>query len=379
MIDSRPFRPTYHVSKAALALLAAAAVAGGCAAATPHEDFAWPPPPEKARIQYVRSIQSGNDLDPGFWGRLLQILIPRDTSALIKSPTGLAVSHDGKRLYVACGSASRIVRIDLTENTVTNLTASTKPHPGSMVSVALDDDENLYVSDRSAIFVLDRNGKFLRKFGAETLKVPTQLAIDRKAQQLYVLSGTTSARYEHTVEVFSLKGEHLRTIGKRGGDKGDFNFPTYLAVAPDGSLYVSDMLNFRVQVFDREGKFQSTFGVLGTGGAGAFDKIKGIAFDTFGNIYVADAQQGVHVLNPSRQPLLLFGNPPIVNTSNAIAVGPDNHIFVSDFGLNRVSEFRLVNTTAEDSFVKTPVKDEAKPAPAPEPAPVQPPAGPTAN
>ena len=83
------------------------------------------------------------------------------------------------------------------------------------------------------------------------------------------------------------------------------------------------------------------------------DKIKGLAFDTFGNLYVADAQQGVHILNPNRQPLMIFGGQPLVNTPNAIAIDPRNHIFVSDFGLNRVHEFRLVNTTAEDSFLKT--------------------------
>jgi sugar lactone lactonase YvrE len=392
MIHPRPLPTTRRAHAIVATLLVAAAFAGGCAA-TQREHFVWPPPPEKARVEYVRSIQSAGDLDPGFWRRLLQILIPSDVGAL-KSPTGLALSPDGKRLYVACGSASRIVRIDLAQGTLTHVTASTKPHPGSMVSVAVDDAENLYVSDRSsnAIVVLDRDGRFLRKFGGDTLKIPTQLAIDRKAQLLYVLSGATSAQNEHSVEVFSLKGEHLRTIGKRGGAQGDFNFPTYLAVAPDGLLYVSDMLNFRVQVFDREGKFQSAFGTLGTGGAGAFDKIKGLAFDSFGNIYVADAQQGVHVLNPSRQPLLMFGGAPLINTPNAIAVTPDNHIFVSDFGLNRIHELRLVNTAAEDSFLKAPVKDEAKAAPvkdagkagdngddsgpasAPTPTPPQPPA-----
>jgi sugar lactone lactonase YvrE len=380
MTDSRPSLPFLHEPRGWLALFAAVAVVSGCAGAQ-REHFAWPQPPDKARVEYVRSLQSGNDLDPGFFGRLLQILVPRDSGAAVKAPTGLALSPDGKRLYVACGSASRIVRVDLAENTMTQVTSSTKPHPGSMVSVAVDDAEDLYVSDRTqnAIVVLDRNGKFLRKFGAETLKVPTQLAIDRKAQLLYVLSGATSAQSEHTVEVYSLKGEHLRTIGRRGSDQGDFNFPTYLTVAPDGALYVSDMLNFRVQIFDREGKFQSAFGTLGTGGAGAFDKIKGLAFDSFGNLYVVDAQQGVHIFNPSRQPLMLFGGAPLINTPNAIAITPDNHIFVSDFGLNRVHELKLVNTSAEDSFLKAPVKDEAKPAPAAEPAPVQPSAGPTGN
>ncbi|HSN15565.1 MAG TPA: SMP-30/gluconolactonase/LRE family protein [Anaeromyxobacteraceae bacterium] len=369
MIHSRPFRPTLHATASVLAVAAAASLAGGCAGARPRDHFVWPPPPEKARVEYVRSIQSAGDLDPGFWRRFLQILIPSDVGAL-KSPTGLALSPDGKRLYVACGSSSRIVRVDLAQGTLTHVTASTKPHPGSMVSVAVDDAENLYVSDRSSnsVVVLDRDGRFLRKFGGETLKIPTQLAIDRKAQLLYVISGATSAQSEHSVEVFSLKGEHLRTIGKRGGDQGNFNFPTYLSVGPDGLLYVADMLNFRVQIFDREGKFQSSFGQIGTGGAGAFDKIKGLAFDSFGNLYVVDAQQGVHVLNPARQPLLMFGGAPLINTPNAIAVTPDNHIFVSDFGLNRIHELKLVNTTADDSLPRVRAADDTKPAPAAAPA-----------
>ena len=49
-----------------------------------------------------------------------------------------------------------------------------------------------------------------------------------------------------------------------------------------------DSMNFRVQIFDAEGKFIKKFGEVGTG-YGQFSKPKGIAVDSEGHIYVVDS------------------------------------------------------------------------------------------
>jgi DNA-binding beta-propeller fold protein YncE len=318
------------------------------------------------RIKYTGSIQSEDDLKPTFFRRLLQALIPHGAS-VVTSPTGIALSPDEQRLYVACGAQGRITVIDLKEQGVTHFSLSGKDLPASTPGVALDADENVFISDRLAnsIYVFDKRGSFIRKFGKEKLISPTSIAFDRKGQVLYVISGGSGREHPHTVEAFSRTGEHIRTLGgERSEQPGRFNFPQHLTVAPNGDLWVSDMLNFRVQVFDPEGRQKQSFGRLGTGGAGAFDKIKGIAFDTFGNIYVVDGQQGVHIFNPQLAPLLLFGGPPITNVLGGIVIDSKNQIFVTDFGLNRVHRFQLVNTEAKDSYT---------PAPAPPSPPASPP------
>jgi DNA-binding beta-propeller fold protein YncE len=357
--------PRAHGS-GALAILAAVALCAGCAS-RPKIEAKWPPPPDKARIEYVRAFRTGDDLDPGFGRRFLNALFPRDPGAVVVSPSGLALSPDEKRLYIATGGRARIVVVDRESRKMGAFPASGAK---TTIAVGVDAQENVYVADRlgNAVFVYDRGGGLLRKFGMEVLDGPTALAVDPRGQQVYVVSAAASGKGNHRIEVFSLAGKHLRTMGKRGDGPGEFNFPTSLFVAPDRNLYVSDMLNFRVQVFDPDGQMVGSFGQLGNGMVGAFDKIKGVAFDSFGNVYVVDSMQGVHILNASHQPLMLFGGPPFMATPGPIVIDSKNRIFVSDFSANVVHEFQLVNTTAADSYEGGKRPMIAPPAPAASPS-----------
>jgi DNA-binding beta-propeller fold protein YncE len=333
-------------------LLLASLLAGGCASVQPRPKYVWPPAPEQTRIEYVRSLHSQDDANTSLARRILSALLPHDSGSIIKTPTGIALSPDDRYLFVACAASGRIVRIDLKEDRFTSFGAGGRDkRPVVPYGVAVDGAGKVYVTDRtgSAVYVFEPDGRFAKKFGGGRLERPTDIAIDRVAQQVYVVSGATSNEAEHRIEVFSLGGDHVRTIGKRGANDGEFNFPTGMAVGPDGTLYVDDMLNFRVQSFTRDGRFSTSFGRIGVGGPGTFDKIRGVAFDTFGNIYVVDARQGVHILNANRQALLLFGQPPFMTVPGPIAIDGRNHIFIADFGQDGVHEYRLVNTTAADS------------------------------
>jgi len=68
-------------------------------------------------------------------------------------------------------------------------------------------------------------------------------------------------------------------------------------------------LNNRVEIFDADGKFISTFGKNGDG-PGYLARPKGIAVDGDGHIWVMDAvQQRVQVFNREGQLLIYFGEP----------------------------------------------------------------------
>lgn len=56
----------------------------------------------------------------------------------------------------------------------------------------------------------------------------------------------------------------LSTWGKPGQAQGDFNRAEGIAIGPGDQVYVADSCNHRIQVFDRDGRFQRTYGVAGT-------------------------------------------------------------------------------------------------------------------
>jgi tripartite motif-containing protein 71 len=100
------------------------------------------------------------------------------------------------------------------------------------------------------------------------------------------------------VSVISPNGQLLRRWGRPGSGPGEFKFvaldpapPTWLhakiAVGADGSVFVSDSGNYRVQVFSSDGRFARQFGSFGNG-KGQFLLPFDLVVDGAGNAYVLD-------------------------------------------------------------------------------------------
>lgn len=113
-----------------------------------------------------------------------------------------------------------------------------------------------------------------------------------------------------------------------------------------------------MQKFDANGQFLTSFGQLGNNW-GEFDKPKGVALDSFGNVYVVDSGwSNVQIFNPKGQILLFFGGrgpvPGMLKNPISIAIDKQNRIYVGDYLNHRVAVYELVNTKADDSFLKPP-------------------------
>src|SRR5207248_2424334 len=139
-------------------------------------------------------------------------------------------------------------------------------------------------------------------------------------------------------------------------------FPTFVAVSPDG-VFVADTMNARVVEVDKEGKFIRQIGERGDR-FGQFDKPKGVATDSFGNLYVVDSFfSAIQIFNRDAKLLLFFAgpgdSPGFLANPAGIAIDAQNRIYVAN-GLNfRVDVYQLVNTSAEDGlcvFCHTPHK-----------------------
>jgi len=112
--------------------------------------------------------------------------------------------------------------------------------------VALDNQGKVYVADRanSRIQVFDRQGRFLAKW--TEAGQPWGLAYAEKENAIYVCDGLNN----RVVKV-SMEGNILGTLGGFGKAPGKFDFPHHLAVDSEGSLYVVEIKNWRVQKFAR--------------------------------------------------------------------------------------------------------------------------------
>lgn len=339
-------------------------VLAGCATApAPQKEtkMVWPPPPQPARIQFVRNVTSEKDLssDTTFSENLAAFLTgEKMPSGRIAEPVGLAISDDGDRLYVADLMQAAVFRFDFKAKKFTKF-----GEVGVPSGIALDAEERLYVVDTAEkkVGVFGRDGKRLSEFADPALTRPNGLAIDKARGRIYVVDTGDRDAKEQNVKIYDLRGKRIGAIGGApGGGFGEFSYPTYVTVDTGGNVYVSDTLNSRVQKFSPEGKFLTSFGQLGSNW-GEFDKPKGVAVDSFGNVYVVDSGwSNVQIFNPTGQILLFFGGrgpvPGMMKNPLALAIDKNNRIYVGDYLNHRIGVYELVNTTAADSFLKPPAK-----------------------
>jgi DNA-binding beta-propeller fold protein YncE len=308
----------------------------------------------------VRVVSSPRDLDgyeqPSNWDRFVSFLLgARTKSHRIVHPADVEVSSDGSTIYVSDFAQGVVHVFDLVGGTGRTLGDGKLARPFGVVP---DSAGNIYVVEQAKpqIRFMSPNGETIRILRSDQLVRPTDLVLDEERGRLYVADPSRQKSPDHYVRILDLEGNYLGEIGRgRGVDEGFLLFPTYLALGPDGNLYVSDTMNARVSVFDPDGGFVRTIGNRGDG-FGQFDKPKGLAFDEFGNLYVVDSSwSNVQIFGPQDDVLLYFGGrggyPGLLRNPTAIAVSQKGHaIYVGDYLNHRISVYRLVNTGPDDGL-----------------------------
>jgi DNA-binding beta-propeller fold protein YncE len=110
--------------------------------------------------------------------------------------------------------------------------------------VALDKQGRVYVADRTnnRIQVFDLNGKFLAKW--TDVGQPWGLAYAEKENALYMADGENNR-----VVKLNTEGQILGQLSSFGKAPGKLDFAHHLAIDSDGSIYVAEIKNWRVQKF----------------------------------------------------------------------------------------------------------------------------------
>ena len=283
---------------------AIAAERGADNAAGKISPWVWPLPPDKPRVLFIQTIITPQDLGikKGFFARIWEFIVGEDTANRVMAPHGVVADGQGK-VYIADWGGKQVHFFDLQKKKY-DYFFKTKMGPfESPIGVALDAEGFLYVTDsvKRRIFVFS-GSKNKRVIGDDTLLRPTGIAINKNEKRLYVVDTVG-----HRIDVFDLSGSRLFSIGKRGAQDGEFNYPTHVAIDSAGDLYVMDSMNFRVQIFDKDGKYLTQFGGNGTS-ISQFMKPKGIAVDSEKHIWVSDSiRNSVQVFDRTGRLLLIFG------------------------------------------------------------------------
>ena len=118
-------------------------------------------------------------------------------------------------------------------------------------------------------------GRFGRRPGE--FVTPYGIALDLSERVLYVTD-----HIKHEVMVFGVRGGLVATFGGPGVGRGQFLKPAGVAVGPDGTVFVADRCNRRIQRFTADGRYIESLG------RGALATPTFLTVDRTGDVFVAD-------------------------------------------------------------------------------------------
>ena len=325
-----------HLRALTVMLLGLLSALGADDAAKPR---GWPPPPAEPYVVYVQTITGPADLGikPPTLKRFVNWVTGagQDTAQLVK-PFGVALDDAGNLLLTDTG-ARAVYCLDRARKKWLRWEQTGKTRFQSPVAVARQHD-TIFVADSGLgrVLAFDLKGRPRFEISRE-LERPSGLAVF--GEKLFIADAQ-----RHQVVICSLSGGFISKFGRRGGNPGEFNFPTHIAADSNGRLLVTDSMNCRIQIFEPSGQFRRVIGSPGDG-PGHFSRPKGVAVDQLGHIYAVDAVfDNVQIFDDQGRLLLNWGeagpDPGQFWLPNGIAVSRENEIYVADSYNRRIQVFR---------------------------------------
>jgi hypothetical protein len=215
------------------------------------------------------------------------------------TPARIAMDNSGM-LYVAAPQAGKIMKFASDGSPAGSINGFVRP-----VSVAVDSANKIYVGDSydGSVSVITAEGKptaprgnnkandnpnvgksFSLGKGQGEFRLPGSIAVASNGS-IYVTDS-----FQNNVKVYLPNGTFSFSFGGYGTNPGQMIFPTGIAADnANQEIYLADHNNARVEVFDFNGVFKRTFGSYGSG-QGMLTRPQGISVVN-GNVYVSDAYQ----------------------------------------------------------------------------------------
>jgi DNA-binding beta-propeller fold protein YncE len=273
---------------------------------------------------------------------LLDYLIGNQGVEWLLRPNGVVADSSGN-IYVADSMRRAVFVFDIKKQEIRLLGKGLLQIP---VGLALDNKKGIvYVSDSriDKVFGIDINTDTLKiTLGVvEKFSNPSGMVFDDSRDRLYIADTKN-----HIVRVYDEKGKPLFTIGSKGQEDNEFNFPNYLALDMNGRLFVVDQFNFKVKIFSPEGKFLKKFGNLGDS-SGYFTRPAGLGVDSEGHVYLVDtAFNNFQIFDEDGKFYLHIGKsgkePGEFSYPSGMFVDKNDRIFVTDTYNRRIQVFQYL-------------------------------------
>ncbi len=171
-------------------------------------------------------------------------------------PNALAVGADNDRLLVVDAAQGAAFLYDLDGGLLARIDGSDNSDQGFAFPAGVcATPDGFLVSDAryETVYAYSKDGNPTGPFLKEALPErwrPGFLAMDGSGR-VYVTD-----LLNQRVVVFNRAGEVVLTFGEPGAGDGQFNFPAGIVVDTNGDIYVADSQNHRIQVFTKEGTFR---------------------------------------------------------------------------------------------------------------------------
>jgi len=295
----------------------------------------WPPPGAEAPAEVVWQAIV-DEFRPKGLGRIFRAVAGaerRQQTLPLPRPVAVALAKD--RVFVVDTAMNWVIGGKTDGSAAIKLKLPEGVQPVAIASTP--DGDQILVADRElgTVFAFDHKGSLLGE-------VVGQGFVQRCGGIAVCANGDVLITDAETGQVVRVSGGGLEVArsGGRGAGDGEFNIPTAVAEAPDGTVWVLDPFNFRVQQFDAKLQYLSQFGEHGDG-SGHFALAKGLAIDPDGHLYVSDARfDAVQVFDQDGQLLLIIGGRGFGAgefwTPGGLAIDRRGHMAVADTGNRRV-------------------------------------------
>ncbi len=265
----------------------------------------FPAPPEKPRVQFLTWASGAEQVEPAR-DSFESFVLGDDPTAdrrLVK-PYGIAALNGV--VYVCDTKGLAIVRLDFKEQRYSIFGDRGPGRLRKPINIKIDELGYKFVADpvRKQVVAFGPDDQYVTAYDIPEPCRPVDVAI--YGSELFVLDNDPTCQI---VVLDRTSGKVLRTIGKPGGEPGEFKIPNSIDLDTEGNIYVSDTHNWRVQKLSPKGKpiwSKGTPGYL----LGQFGRPRGIRIGPGNIVYVVDgATEIVQMFNSDGDRLMRFGGP----------------------------------------------------------------------